>query len=62
MQVYNAQDEMDEWEVLKNLKREYGYTDESTEWRAMRKAHLKKWNIFKQQAGKHLPNAAHSPP
>ena len=30
----------------------YGHTDDSTEWWAMRKAHLKKWTLFKQQAAK----------
>ena len=49
MQVYNAQDEMDEWEVHKKLKGEYGLDDDSKEWLM---AHLKKWKLIKQQAGK----------
>ena len=59
MQVYNAQDEMDEWEVHKKLKGEYGLDDDSNrkEWLMTRKAHLKNTQEvepkeIKQQAGK----------
>ena len=52
MQVYTAQDEMDEWVLCKELKEEYGYTNDSKEWLAMRKAHLQKWKVIKRAAAK----------
>ena len=38
--------------LLKELKSEYGHTDDNKEWLLMRKAHLKKWKLIKQQAAK----------
>ena len=52
MQVYTAQDELDDFMTLKELQGRYGYTDESKEWLNMRKAHLQKWKIIKKQAVK----------
>ena len=52
MQVYTAQDELDEWKIQLELKESYGYEDESKEWLSMKKAHIKKWKLIKAQAGK----------
>ena len=52
MQVYTAQDELDEWKIQLELKESYGWEDESKEWLSMKKAHIKKWKLIKAQAGK----------
>ena len=52
MQVYTAQDELDEWKVQMQLKESYGWDDDDKEWLATLKVHHKKWKKIKQQAGK----------
>jgi hypothetical protein len=52
MQVYTAQDELDEWKIQLELKESYGWEDDSKEWLATVKVHHKKWKKIKQQAGK----------
>ena len=50
--LYNAEDELNEWKIHKQLKESYGWEDDSKEWLATVKAHHKKWKKIKQQAGK----------
>jgi hypothetical protein len=52
MQVYIAQDELDEWKVQMQLKESYGWDDDDKDWLATLKVHHKKWKKIKQQAGK----------
>jgi hypothetical protein len=52
MQVYTAQDELDEWKVQMQLKESYGWDDDDKDWLATLKVHHKKWKKIKQQAGK----------
>ena len=50
--LYNAQDELDEWKIHKQLKESYGWEDDSKEWLSTVKVHHKKWKKIKLQAGK----------
>ena len=50
--IYRVQDEQDEWEVHKQLKREYGHADDSKEWAGTVKGHLAKWKLIKKQSAK----------
>jgi hypothetical protein len=52
MQVYTAQDELDEWKIQLELKESYGWEDDNKEWLATVKVHHKKWKKIKQRAGK----------
>ena len=50
--LYNAEDELYEWKIHKQLKESYGWEDDSKEWLATVKVHHKKWKKIKQQSGK----------
>jgi hypothetical protein len=50
--LYNAQDELDEWKIHKQLKESYGWEDDSKEWLSTVKVHHKKWKKIKLQSGK----------
>ena len=50
--LYNAEDELYEWKIHKQLKESYGWEDDSKEWLSTVKVHHKKWKKIKQQAGK----------
>ena len=52
MQVYNAQDELQEWEIYMQLKKCYKWEDDDKDWLATKSAHHKKWKLIKQQSGK----------
>ena len=50
--LYNAQDELDEWKIHKQLKESYGWEDDSKEWLSTVRVHHKKWKNIKLQSGK----------
>jgi len=50
--LYNAQDELDEWKIHKQLKESYGWEDDSKEWLSTVRVHHKKWKKIKLQSGK----------
>ena len=50
--LYNAEEELYEWKIHKQLKESYGWEDDSKEWLATVKVHHKKWKKIKQQSGK----------
>ena len=53
--LYNAEDELYEWKIHKQLKESYGWEDDTKEWLATVKAHHKKWKLIKRRKpGKQL--------
>ena len=50
--LYNAEDELYEWKIHKQLKESYGWEDDSKEWLSTVKVHHKKWKKIKLQSGK----------
>jgi hypothetical protein len=53
--LYNAENELYEWKIHKQLKESYGWEDDTKEWLATVKVHHKKWKKIKHsKPGKQL--------